>query len=236
MELGHDSLIALYSVMFGKPGVVVIGGTGSVGFGRDAQGRTARTGGWEYTFGDEGSGYWIGVRALSACARAGDGTGPKTSLLAYILRALRVSTFTDVHRPVYSGAISRPDIAALAKGVHEAAVARNRVAQTILRQAGKELGQLAAGVIRALKLQEDRLTVGMAGGVFKAGAWVADPFKRVVLEEAPYARARRPEIPPAAAAALLALEHIGGVVDEPIIDNLKATLSAAILGRHSNIW
>lgn len=225
MELGHDSLIALYSVTLGKPGVVVIGGTGSVGFGRDAHGRTARAGGWGYVFGDEGSGYWIAVRALNACARASDGTGRRTSLLSYLLRALQVSTLTDVHRLVYSGALGRPDMAALASAVHEAATARDHVAQTILRQAGEELGRLAAGVIRALKLQEDHLTVGMVGGVFNAGAWVVDPFTRVVCEEAPYARARLPEVPQAVAAALLALEMDGRVVDGSIIDNVRASIA-----------
>ena len=203
MELGHDSLIALYSVTFGRPGVAVIGGTGSVGFGRDAAGKTARAGGWGYIFGDEGSGYWIGVRALNACAAAADGTGPKTRLLEFLLQSLQVSTLTDIHRLVYSGSLSRPDIAALASVVHAAAVGGDRPAQRILRSAGEELGKLAVGVVRALQCQNDRVTVGMAGGVFGAGAWVTDPFTRVVMADAPYAKVTLPQVPAAVGAAAL---------------------------------
>ena len=217
-------MIALYSVTFGKPGVVVVGGTESAGFGRDAQGRTARTGGWGFVFGDEGSGCWIAVRALNACGRAADGLGPKTSLLEYLLRALKVWTLTDIHRLVYSGALGRPGIAALASAVHEAAVKRDEVARQILQDAGEELGQLAAGVIRGLKCQNDHVTVGTAGGVFNAGAWVVDPFKRVVLSESPSAFVTLPNVPAAVGAALLALEQIGGVVDDGVAKNVRATL------------
>lgn len=226
MSLGHDSLIALYSVTFGRPGVVVIGGTGSVGFGRDAAGRTARTGGWGYVFGDEGSGYWIAVRALNACARARDGMAPPTRLLDDLLRALKVSTFNDIHRLVYSGTLSRPDIAALSTHVYEAAVARDKVAQGLLQEAGEELGQLAVGAIRGLKMQKEYLTAGTVGGVFRAGAWVVDPFTRVVKEEAPFANVAPPQVPAAVGAALLALEEAGGVVDNRIIERVQSTLPA----------
>lgn len=46
------------------PGVVVIGGTGSVVMGIDSQGDTMRIGGWNYAFSDLGSGYWMGSRLL----------------------------------------------------------------------------------------------------------------------------------------------------------------------------
>ncbi len=224
MELGHDSLIALYSVTFGKPGVVVIGGTGSVGFGRDARGHSARTGGWGYIFGDEGSGYWIAVRALNASARASDGIDPQTNLLDYLCRALKVSTLAEIHALVYSAAHSRPDVAAFASAVCEAAVGGDSVAQRILEDAGEELGRLAVGVLKSLGFDNEPVTVGMAGGVFTAGQLVIDSFTRTVRAEAPLADVTLPLTPPAVGAALLALESVGGVVDSAVIDNIQATL------------
>src|SRR5205085_12358095 len=96
--------------------------------------------------------------------------------------------FNAIHRLVYSGALARPDLAALSTLVYEAAVAGDRVAQRLLQEAGEELGRLAVGVVHALKMQKEYLTVGTVGGVFRAGAWVVDPFTRVVKEEAPFAR------------------------------------------------
>ena len=50
-------------------GVALIAGTGSVAFGRAADGRTIRCGGWGYLLGDEGSGYAIGRAALRLAPR-----------------------------------------------------------------------------------------------------------------------------------------------------------------------
>ena len=47
-------MIALVGATAGEPGVVVIAGTGSIAFGKNSAGRTARAGGWGYALGDEG--------------------------------------------------------------------------------------------------------------------------------------------------------------------------------------
>jgi N-acetylglucosamine kinase-like BadF-type ATPase len=61
----NDALVALESGAPGQPGIVIISGTGSISYGRNAAGMAARSGGWGYVLGDEGSGYWIG-RAFCA--------------------------------------------------------------------------------------------------------------------------------------------------------------------------
>jgi N-acetylglucosamine kinase-like BadF-type ATPase len=225
MVLGHDSLIALYSVTYGRPGIVVIGGTGSVGFGRDARGNTARTGGWGYVFGDEGSGYWIAVRALNACVRALDGIGSPTTLLSYMLKACNVGTLGDIHRLVYSGKLTRPDIAALAASVSEAAEAGDAVAEQILASAGKELGSLAIGVLQKLGWTQELVEVGMVGGVFRAGPRVLEPFTKAVHSANPIAQILPARIPAAAGATLLALEELGINVDDTVLANVQSTLA-----------
>ena len=54
----HDSALILAAVGT-HTGISVISGTGSVAWGRNADGRVARAGGWGYLLGDEGSGYWV---------------------------------------------------------------------------------------------------------------------------------------------------------------------------------
>jgi N-acetylglucosamine kinase-like BadF-type ATPase len=224
MTLGHDSLIALYSITFGGPGVAVIGGTGSVGFGRNSQGRTAKVGGWGYLMGDEGSGYWIALRALCAATRAADGRAPQTNITRRLLEPLNLSSLSQLHRFLYSGSLSRPDIASLSLSVSQAAEEGDRTARRILRDAGRELGQLACGVIRALKMRAEPAEVGMVGGVFRAGAWVRVPFAQTVLRHAPQAQILLPRIPAAAAACLLALEEIGVAVHEAVISQVRDSL------------
>ena len=66
MTVTHDGLIALSGATAGAPGIITIAGTGSFCFGRNAEGRTARAGGWGYIFGDEGGGFDITRQALRA--------------------------------------------------------------------------------------------------------------------------------------------------------------------------
>ncbi|MDB4893831.1 MAG: hypothetical protein JWN15_93, partial [Firmicutes bacterium] len=65
-----DAHIALAGALGGQPGAVVISGTGSIAYGIDAGGRTARAGGWGWLLGDEGSGSDIGKRAIMAALAA----------------------------------------------------------------------------------------------------------------------------------------------------------------------
>src|SRR5208283_3215279 len=71
----------------GKPGVVVIAGTGSIAFGENALGETARAGGWGYIFGDEGGGFDIVRQALRAVLSEHEGWGPRTALTPALLEA-----------------------------------------------------------------------------------------------------------------------------------------------------
>jgi len=82
----NDALIALVAGAGASPGVVVISGTGSIAYGVSHHGVAARSGGWGPTLGDEGSGYWIGRRALAAVMREFDGRGPQTELSRLVLR------------------------------------------------------------------------------------------------------------------------------------------------------
>lgn len=83
----HDALIALSGATAGGHGVVTIAGTGSIAFGRSCVGRTARAGGWGYTFGDEGGAFDLVRKALRAALRFEEGWGPPTALRDALLEA-----------------------------------------------------------------------------------------------------------------------------------------------------
>lgn len=141
----------------GGVGVALIAGTGSVVLGRNAAGRTARAGGWGHIFGDEGSGYALGVAALRAIARAADGRGEPTALTPAVLRVLEVDMPTALIARVHH-TWDRPEIARLALLVVAAAEAGDDVARAILLQAAGELADQVRAVMRARALD------GPAGG------------------------------------------------------------------------
>ncbi len=72
IEVLGDIQIALEAAFDTGPGVIVVGGTGSIAYGRNRHGNTARAGGWGFAIGDEGSAHWIGRMGVSAVLRASD--------------------------------------------------------------------------------------------------------------------------------------------------------------------
>ncbi|HKG95235.1 MAG TPA: BadF/BadG/BcrA/BcrD ATPase family protein, partial [Gemmatimonadaceae bacterium] len=86
-----DATVALDDAFGEGAGVLLIAGTGSVAFGRGPAGQFARCGGWGPVFGDEGSGSWIGRRALGIVAASADGREPATALAGAVLTAAQAN-------------------------------------------------------------------------------------------------------------------------------------------------
>jgi glucosamine kinase len=160
-------------------GVIVIAGTGSVAYGRDRQGRTARAGGWGFAIGDEGSAHWIGRTAVSAILRAADLAGETPESRAYssfaaaLLKAWGVTSLDELARAANS--IPPPDFAALFPAVAASSV---DLATEVLTNAGRELAQVAAIVIQRLFAKDHTLSVpvAMIGGVFRYAPLVRHVF------------------------------------------------------------
>jgi N-acetylglucosamine kinase-like BadF-type ATPase len=161
-----DATVALSGALAGEPGVVVISGTGSIAFGRNAEGRTARAGGWGYLFGDEGGGFWIVREAMRAALRWEEGWGSPTALRSILLDATGARNMNDLMHRCYTPEFPRPRVAGLSLQVNTAAETGDPVARQILGDAARELGHFARA-IRA-QLFEDGETVQCAyvGGVF----------------------------------------------------------------------
>src|SRR5207249_1678990 len=93
-----DAEVALATAFQSAPGVIINAGTGSIAYARDDAGRLHRCGGYGWQLGDEGGGYWLGRRALDAAARARDGRGEGSTLLARLLSGLGLEGFDDLVR------------------------------------------------------------------------------------------------------------------------------------------
>lgn len=179
LRLVNDAQIVLAA---GTPegwGLAIISGTGSIAYGRTAQGVVARAGGWGYLLGDEGSGYSIGLRALQAVLRAHDGRDSRTMLSEKILAEWELNAPEALVRKVYAG-LSRADIARLAELVEGCAEAGDYKAGEILAWAGEELAAAASAVIKQLGIQGPVPTT-LTGGVLLHGKHV----REVMLEIAP---------------------------------------------------
>ena len=212
----NDALIALQAGIGDGPGIVIVSGTGSIAYGRNAAGEAARAGGWGYVLGDEGSGYWIGRLALRAVVRHADGRGRATSLTPRLLGHFGVSRATELIQKVYHEELGPRAIAALAVHVQEARDEHDLVATAILNQAIDELIVAATAVMTRLELKDDPFTLVLAGGMFHAIPWLCDQLQLLLPSLAPHSRTIRLEAEPAEGAVRLAIAELQGGARLPV--------------------
>src|SRR5688500_609639 len=211
----NDALVALEAGAPDQPGVVIISGTGSISYGRNAQGMAARSGGWGYVLGDEGSGYWIGRAAVRAVLRAADQRGSATALTPLLLAHFGVDRPQGLIHAVYHANLKPAAIGAVAQCVHRAFATGDEVATGILRGAANELESSAMSVARRLELVGGPFVFILAGGIFKAVPWLQDELSRRLPLTAPGSTVRLLEGEPASGAVRLALQEVSGQARVP---------------------
>src|SRR5882762_9078954 len=184
IEVDGDMTIALEAAFGAGPGVIAIAGTGSIAYGRDADGHTARAGGWGFAISDEGSGHWIGRRAISAILSARD-QGLETALTAMILQTWKLNTIDELVRQANS--TPPPDFPRLFPIVLLAADEGASTARDLLADAGAKLASLAATVVRRLapRAPVGVLPVAMTGSVFRQSPDVRQVFYNTLQTSLP---------------------------------------------------
>ena len=212
----NDALIALEAGAPGAPGIVLIAGTGSIAYGRDAGGHAARAGGWGHVLGDEGSGFWLGRQALRAVLRAADQRSPRTELAPAILAHFGVSREQELVQPVYEGGLKPKLVAALAAIVGDVAEAGDAVAQRIVEVGADELAQAAASVGRRLGLIDVEIPLPLAGGVFRGVPRMRARVAERLAELLPLAHPALLAVEPATGALRLAAALLHGDVRVPV--------------------
>jgi glucosamine kinase len=206
----NDALIALVAGVGDAPGVVIVAGTGSMAYGRNAADHAARAGGWGYVLGDEGSGYWIGRQALRAVVRQADTRGPATSLTPRLLAHFGLERPAELIRKVYHERLSGSAIASLAHYVQEAREEGDGVAIEILTRAAAELATAASAVVRRLRLGDETFTFVLSGGIFRGVPWLREHLMETLPAVAPKSTTMHLQKQPAAGAVRLAIAERAG--------------------------
>ncbi|UFJ39377.1 N-acetylglucosamine kinase [Brevibacillus humidisoli] len=174
----NDGFAALLGATDGDAGILVIAGTGSIAYGINGQGITARAGGWGHRVGDEGSGYWIGKQMITAVLKAADGRGEPTRLTDRLLRYLGLSQVEELYNWTYGPSYSVEKVGELSPLVSQTAAEGDVVAARILTLAAEELAQAARAVIQQLSMHEQPFKMILQGGVLQNDQQV----RRLVVE------------------------------------------------------
>lgn len=177
LRMTNDAELAMGGLP-NEVGVAMVSGTGSVAFGRNAEGTRARAGGWGHIFSDEGSGYDMARQALRAFAAEIDGYGEQTSLTPRLMQHWDLTDpFTMINR-VYDPNTTKGDIAALSRIVVDEAGRGDAVASGIISRAAMDLGTLGKAVARRLELRPE-LSLALVGGMLNH----VEPFRQQVIEQ-----------------------------------------------------
>jgi N-acetylglucosamine kinase-like BadF-type ATPase len=182
-----DGMIALLGATLGKPGIIVIAGTGSFVLGMDAGGRTFRAGGWGPILGDEGGGATLGREAIRGMLRAEDGREPATSLRRAILDHFHVRTPDELVTRIYRRPQTPREYARLWPLLLREAGQGDKLARSMLRKGGEELAQTIEVVARGLRSRNRTIPVIFAGGVLSCDSLLRRTILRRLKRSLPHA-------------------------------------------------
>lgn len=171
--LRNDAEIAIHGAFDGEDGILLIAGTGSIGFAKRGN-KVFRCGGWGYLLGDEGSAYWIGKKLLEKFCQQNDNREQKTELSAAVKRRLGLSEAYDLI-PYINEHHDRASIAALAVIAYELAEKGDKTAIKLYEEAAAELAQLANSLAEHF---DSVCSISYAGSVWKAGQYILVPLKQ----------------------------------------------------------
>jgi N-acetylglucosamine kinase-like BadF-type ATPase len=209
----HDAEIAL-AAGTARQGIALICGTGSLAWGRNAAGESARAGGWGYLLGDEGSGYAIALAGLRAASRAADGRGPDTALLTVFLDRLGSAEPSELIERVYAPSMTRERLAALAETVFELA-ASDPVAGAVLQSAAQDLAELVTTLTERLQLQPGQYDLVLTGGSLVHNALLRKQLVACLDEEQSTPGGCHVVTEPVRGAVALARREQGAPPDQP---------------------
>jgi N-acetylglucosamine kinase-like BadF-type ATPase len=190
-------------------GVAVVCGAGFNCTGVGPDGREVRFPALGPISGDSGGGQEIGIAAVGACVRAGDGRGPHTALERAVPAFFGLRTPRQVMVGLHTGKLDESRLYELAPTVLGAATDGDTVAVAIVERQANEAAVLVCTALRRLKLQHTDTDVVLGGGVARARSPVfMDRLEQLVAECAPGARIAVVDELPIVGAALLGLDRL----------------------------
>jgi len=183
IEVMNDAEIALAAETKGKPGIIIISGTGSIGFGVNECGRKWRVGGFGYLVGDEGSGYWVARKGIGAALQDYDHSGEKTLLTEMLTKHLELERFDKILDFIYNA--NKSEIAKLAALVIQGCKQGDTVSKEIMNKAAAHLARTVITLVKELQMTEQSYPVIYGGGFLTNSPGLCSSISDKILDQYP---------------------------------------------------
>lgn len=203
LKLVHDGEAALYSVTFGKKGIIVILGTGSLVAGYDDKNNYYRACNWGHIIGDEGSGYKIVIRTLNLALKEFDGRKNLSLISKEIKKLFKIENLDEISSIIYTD-LTNEKISSFAPYIIKIAEKEKEV-YNILKEEAKEL---AKGV-NAIQKKINSNTVYLTGGIAlsKKNKFYIDILRKEIKKIIPSCKIKIAKSEPIIGSLLIALKE-----------------------------
>ena len=203
----NDTLVGLLAGASEGWGVAVVAGTGCNCWGWDRARRVGHVTGHGIWMGEGAGAGELVWYAMCAVSRAWSRRGPATRLTPAFVEWCGARDTDDLLEGL---CLDRYHLEAdAAPLVFRVAHQGDAVAQEVIAWAGRELGDLAVGVIRQLELEALDFEVVLVGSLFDGGPMLIEPMRETIQQIAPQAHLVRLTAPPAIGGVLLGMEQAG---------------------------
>jgi N-acetylglucosamine kinase-like BadF-type ATPase len=210
-----DTYIALLGFTMGDPGAVLISGTGSMACGIDTDGKYHTAGGWGQILGDEGSGYHMALRGMSAALHAYDGLTEPTQLTYRLIQYFGINQVPDIIDKIYFPPVTKNVISAFATEVEIAALEGDRIAIEILEVESEWLYKLALAITGKCGVRN----LGYYGSVLNNSNTIRAGLEKRLEDHSIILQ--KPQFSPEIGAVIGAFQEAGIRLTKNVIDNLS---------------
>ena len=199
VKIGSDQLVAFKSGTESDKGIVVIAGTGGVVRGFNGE-KSEKVSGWGY-LADEGSAFWVGLKAYRKITKQLDGRGEKTLITEIVFKEWDLEDGNELNKRIYKNPIeSLPELSIM---VDYAQRGGDKIATRILEEAANEIFEGVELVAKKLNLHQFPLI--LVGGMFKSGFLEGELSKKI--KDKDKINIIRPENDPVFGAVKLAISN-----------------------------
>lgn len=161
LTIESDGYLALNSVVTTNPVIMVIGGTGSIGYSL-YNNKVHKMGGYGHLLGDEGSAYHVVIKAFKYLIKYYESHNKLDSFCKKIMNELNINDVEEI-KPLVYGTNNKSEVAKYSKIISKIANEGNRVAIKLLIEEGKSLGNLITNLYKKMNSNKT-VTIALRGG------------------------------------------------------------------------
>lgn len=219
----NDGEIAWAGSLAFKPGINIVSGTGCIGFGVNQNGLKLESGGWGSFCGDEGSGFWLGKKAIELFTKQADGRLDKSPIYHILKDRFKIENDREIVDIILNKFhMDRREVASISTDLRLAADKGDLFAIEYFKMAAYEYYLIVKSLIEQLDFnKKEDILVSYSGGVFKSGKYILNPFKNYLENLGDNIKVVKPILSPVSGAALYSMKIVLGELKDEAIRKLS---------------